>query len=163
MFLSEEIVVFYVIGQLLDIFLRVIVVNKEQYILDLPGFFKYRNTYYDNTSGLESSCVVGFSVAISYYIYLTLMSYVPHHENNVFAKIFLIFLVSTLFCTLCRYTDLYPELKESYHRRIDVITSYFADIFFAYTLATVFLIYTTFFRGLFDFAIGSFFYQRESA
>ena len=161
MFLSEEIVVLYVIGLLFDICLRNVVLHESENMFDLPDFFKYRSEYYKNTNTISSSCVVGFMVSLSYYMYLTVMSYFPAIEEHVFAKLFLVAFMSTLVCTLCRYTDLYPDIREHYHRHIHVVTSYFADIFFAYLIATVFLIYISSFRGLVNFVKGIFFYRQE--
>ena len=110
--MSEEIVVSYVIGLLFDICVRSMVLDQNE-MVDLPDFLKYRSAYYKNTSTVSSSCVIGFGVALSYYAYSTIMSYAnPMIRNNVFAKLVLVLFMSSLFCTLCRYTDIYPELRK---------------------------------------------------
>ena len=161
MFLSEEIVVLYLIGLIFDICVRNIVLNQTDNFFDVPDFFKHRSSYYKNTSTISSSCVIGFSVSFSYYMYLTVISYFPDISDNAFAKLFLVAFMSILFCTLCRYTDIYPEMREHYHRHIHVITSYFSDIFFAYLIATIFLIYMFSFRELVNFVKGIFLYRQE--
>lgn len=157
MFLSEEIVVLYVIGLLFDICVR----STVLYQVDLPDFLKYRSVYYKNTSTISSSCVIGFSVALSYYGYLTIMSYFPVIQDSIFNKLVLVLLMSSLFCTLCRYTHIYPELGKDYHSHINVVTSYLVDVLFAYIIATIFLIYIYMLRTLFQYVKGILFYRQE--
>ena len=155
MLLSEEIIALYITGQVSDVLLRDLLLNEEYYFLTIPQFLKPRVAYYKNTSMLSSSCVWGFCVSMSYYMYLVLLNCISvAHTATLLLKLLCVIAIATIFCLLCRYTSVFPELEEHYHRHTDVVTAVLVDIAFAFVLSAICMLYVASLRNAVLFVHG---------
>ena len=146
MLLSEELVTMFMIGAVSELLFRSALSGYSP--VYVPDALKYKQSYYNNTSIFFTVCTTGVISAVSYYIYLIILNYLPELYSQKFvSKLSILTLLSILVSSLMQHTDIVPELREYYYQDVGMVYAYLLDTLWAFVLSTAFLMYAYSLRG----------------
>jgi hypothetical protein len=123
------IIVTFIITAIWDILLRKL---SENYY-DLPNFIKnnmvfveYLIPYFEKLNLLDAALIAGFVGAITQYIILKLVK-LPKSFSNSFYFLIISFVVSALFGFVMKFSKLFPDLDETYYKKLGPISGMYHD------------------------------------
>lgn len=123
------IIVTFIITAIWDILLRKL---SENYY-DLPNFIKnklifveYLIPYFEKLNLLDAALIAGFVGAITQYIILKLVK-LPKNFTNSFYFLIISFVVSALFGFVMKFSKLFPDLDETYYKKLGPIKGMYHD------------------------------------
>ena len=119
----------FIITALWDVVLRKLSENYDNLptvIKNNLPFIGYLIPYFEKHTLLDAALVAGFVGAVTQYIILTFMK-IPKKFNNSLYFLIVSFIVSALFGFVMKFSKLFPNLDETYYKRLGTIRAMYHD------------------------------------
>jgi hypothetical protein len=129
MYKCDIIIYTFIITAIWDIILRKFsenYYNLPQIIKTNFQFIEYLIPYFKKLNLLDAALIAGFIGAVTQYIILKIVRF-PKTYNDIFYFLVVSFIISALFGFIMKFSKLFPDLDETYYKKLGPIRAMYHD------------------------------------